>query len=102
VVITGKVKDALGRTAQVGFLVKLDRTPPRLAPTVTPKSFPVGGTAVVSANATDSGSGVASQSCGALVTTKAGSYTVTCKATDYAGNSATASTSYTVTVKRAS
>lgn len=102
VMITGKVKDSLGRTAQVSFLVKLDRTPPKLAPTVTPKSFPVGGTAVVSANATDSGSGVASQSCGALITTKAGTYTVTCIATDYAGNSATASTSYTVTVKRTS
>ena len=86
----------LGRTATVQFVVKVDRTPPKLAPTVTPSTIPLGGTAVVKANATDALSGIASESCGALQTSTLGKKTVTCRATDAAGNTATATASYSV------
>ena len=94
--VTGRVVDALGRTASVQFLVKVDRTPPKLAPTVTPSTIPLGGTAVVSANATDVLSGIASQSCEALQTATIGKKTLTCRAADLAGNTATATVGYNV------
>jgi hypothetical protein len=54
------------------------------------------GTAIAAANATDSGSGVATQSCGAVSTNTVGTKTVTCTATDNAGNTATTTVSYKV------
>ena len=96
VVVTGRVTDLLGRTATVQFVVKVDRTPPKLAPTVTPSTIPLGGTAVVKANATDALSGIAAESCGALQTSTLGKKTVTCRATDAAGNTSTATANYSV------
>jgi hypothetical protein len=55
------------------------------------------GSATASPNATDALSGVASSSCIAPSTASVGVKTVGCTATDNAGNSATASASYTVT-----
>ncbi|MHC2999870.1 hypothetical protein [Microbacterium sp. HJ5] len=90
------VTDALGRIATAGITVKLDETAPALAPTVSPNPVAVGGAAVAVPAATDLGSGVASQSCDTPSTGTAGSKTVACRATDVAGNSATATASYTV------
>lgn len=74
-----------------------DTTGPTLAPTVSPSPLRVGQTgATASANATDAGSGVASQSCGAIDTSTAGDHTVTCTATDNAGNTTDETIHYTV------
>ena len=76
---------------------KIDHTPPSLAPTVTPAAPSLNQTGVTaSPNATDATSGVASASCGAIDTSTAGDHTVTCTATDNAGNTNAATIHYTV------
>lgn len=95
--VVGHVLDELGRSASVSILVKVDGRAPTLAPTVTPATVAVGGSAVAAPHATDAGSGVASASCAAPNTATAGAKTVTCTATDVAGNTATATAAYTVT-----
>jgi hypothetical protein len=73
-----------------------DTTPPTLNPVVTPNPVLLGGSATVAASASDSGSGIASQSCGSLNTSSVGSKTVSCTATDNAGNTASKTASYQV------
>jgi hypothetical protein len=63
---------------------------------VSPNPVYLNGSATASAGATDSGSGIASQSCGTLSTNSVGAKTVTCTATDNAGNTNTVSVSYNV------
>ncbi|MDY0908356.1 hypothetical protein SOM19_02560, partial [Microbacterium sp. CFBP9034] len=94
--ISRTVTDTLGREATTAITVTLDRTPPALAPVVTPDPVAVGGTATARAGATDTGSGIAEQSCDTPVTTTAGSQTLSCQATDTAGNTSTATATYTV------
>jgi hypothetical protein len=94
--VTGTARDAAGRTVTVEFLVRVDKTPPQLSPSVTPSTVPVGGTATASPNATDIGSGVASATCDPVDTSKTGKKQVWCYATDHVGNSAKAKASYTV------
>ena len=89
--------DGNGNTsAPVTATVRIDTVAPTLVPTVTPASIPVGGSATVLPSATDGGSGLASSSCTAPNTTSVGSRTVTCTATDLAGNVATAEVPYQV------
>lgn len=78
--------------------VKIDKTPPTLAPSLPAAATEVLLNAVVSAtpNATDAVSGVASSSCGAVATNVLGTFSINCTATDNAGNTATTSLSYTV------
>ncbi|MFT3895748.1 MAG: PxKF domain-containing protein [Anaerolineales bacterium] len=86
-------------SSRLGFSLTLvvgDTTPPILNPVVSPNPVYLNGTAVATANATDSGSGIATQSCGPVVTNTVGTHTVTCTATDNAGNTATATVSYKV------
>jgi hypothetical protein len=94
---TGTAVDQAGNSATVNFgPIKIDKTAPTLAPSVSPNPVYLNGTATVSAGATDTGSGIATQSCGALSTNTVGTKTVTCTATDNAGNTATASATYRV------
>jgi hypothetical protein len=88
--------DVAGNTATAGTTVNVDQTAPTLSPTVTPNPVILGGTANASAGASDALSGVDSQSCQTPTTATIGSKSVTCTATDNAGNTATASASYTV------
>ena len=83
------------QTVTVGY----DATPPTLAPSMAAgSSFAVGQpAAAVTAGAQDATSGVASQSCGAVDTTSIGTRSVTCTATDNAGNPASVTRSYAVT-----
>ncbi len=74
--------------------IKIDKTAPTLASSVSPNPVYLNGTAIATANATDSGSGIATQSCGTLTTNTVGTKTVTCTATDNAGNTATKTVSY--------
>lgn len=88
--------ESSSRTGLSLTLTKRDTTPPTLNPVVSPNPVYLNGTATVTANATDSESGVASQSCGPVVTNTVGTHTVTCTATDNAGNTATKTVSYRV------
>jgi hypothetical protein len=74
----------------------VDATPPTLNPTVTPNPVLLHGSAVAEANATDTNSGVASASCDPVDTGSVGLKTLTCTATDAAGNTASATVSYNV------
>jgi hypothetical protein len=88
-----------GGTDHTTVSIKRDATAPTLAPSVSPNPVPLGGSATASANATDSGSGVdtASVQCGAVSTSAVGTFTVSCSASDLAGNaSGDFSASYTV------
>ncbi|MDQ3548338.1 MAG: RCC1 domain-containing protein, partial [Chloroflexota bacterium] len=85
-----------GGTTTDTVTIKRDATSPSLDPSVTPDSVLVNGSASASPNATDATSGVVSASCESLDTTSVGVKSVTCTATDAAGNVATASASYTV------
>ncbi|HSO29130.1 MAG TPA: choice-of-anchor Q domain-containing protein [Candidatus Sulfomarinibacteraceae bacterium] len=77
---------------------KLDQTPPTLTPTLNVAApITIGQTGVVaSPNATDATSGLASSSCGSVDTSSPGVQTVTCTATDNAGNVGSASLTYVV------
>ena len=57
--VRGTVTDALGRQASAQILVRVDKDPPLLAPTISPPLILVGTAAVAYPNATDAGSGVA-------------------------------------------
>ena len=74
-----------------------DTTDPTLAPTFSqPPPFLRGTTGItVDPHATDA-SGIASQSCDAVTTAAVGAFTVTCRATDNAGNSASVDVPYVV------
>jgi hypothetical protein len=78
--------------------VRIDDVAPTLSPTV-PATLLLGAAApAVAPGATDTGgSGIASSSCTAITTDTIGTRTVTCTATDKAGNSTTVERPYTVT-----
>ncbi|WP_243075396.1 hypothetical protein [Microbacterium sp. SS28] len=94
--VTGTVTDLIGRTATATVLVRLDATAPTLTPAVTPAKVEVGAPATATPNATDAASGVASQSCDVPQTATAGAASVTCRATDVAGNTTVVQAHYTV------
>jgi hypothetical protein len=85
-----------GGDASERVTVKRDATAPTLAPTVSPDPVLVGGSAVATPNASDDLSGVAAESCDAVDTGSVGSQSLTCTATDAAGNTAEQLVSYTV------
>jgi hypothetical protein len=94
---TGTCVDNAGNTAsdtQTGL--KIDKTAPTLNPSVAPNPVLLGGTAAASPNAADALSGLASASCDTPDTASVGFKSVSCAATDLAGNTATASANYRV------
>ena len=81
----------------VGAAVKVDQTDPTLAPTLSATTIQLGQTGVTaSPHADDPTSHVASSSCDAVTTATPGDHTVTCHATDNAGNTASATIHYVV------
>jgi hypothetical protein len=95
--VTGTCADLAGNTAsdnQVGF--NIDKTKPILNPVISPNPIILNGSATINPGASDALSGIASQSCGSLDTSTVGIKTVTCTATDNAGNSASTTISYLV------
>ncbi len=92
------VTDAAGNISAPSNVVtvKIDKAPPVLNPVVNPNPVLLGGTATASAVAGDALSGVASQSCAPVATGSVGPKSVTCTATDNAGNTATKAASYGV------
>ena len=85
-----------GGPASQSVTVKRDATPPTLAPVVNPNTVTLNGSVIASGGANDALSGLATQSCGTLDTTSIGAKSVTCTATDNAGNTASATASYSV------
>ena len=94
--ISCTVTDTAGNQTTVNDFIHIDTTAPVLTPTVSPNPVVLNATATASANASDAMSGVASQSCGPVVTSTVGTFTVTCTATDVAGNTSTATATYNV------
>ena len=83
--------------AAASYVVAVDKTKPTLSPSVSPSSIFLNGTAMVASGAADALSGLYMDGCSALDTTTPGTKTVTCTATDNAGNSNSASATYVVT-----
>jgi hypothetical protein len=90
--------DANGNASPVQSVTfKIDGTAPTLSPALSSTPVQVGQTGVTaSPNATDPTSGVASASCGTVDTSTPGSKTVSCTATDNAGNTSTVDFAYVV------
>ena len=90
------VSNLLGSAGPVSVTVKRDVTPPSLDPSVSPNPVLLYGSASASPNASDSTSGVATESCDAVDPSSVGEKIVECTAIDNAGNQASASTLYNV------
>jgi hypothetical protein len=92
--------DLAGNVAVAGAVLsdpfKIDKTNPTLAPVVTPNPVTLGGTATVASNANDTLSTLDTHSCGALNPSTVGTKSVTCTATDKAGNSDSQTVNYGV------
>jgi hypothetical protein len=88
-----------GGTSSESVTIKRDATKPTLSPSVSPNPVLLNGSATASAGASDNLSGIASASCGPVDTSSVGSKSVTCNATDNAGNTANASANYSVGYK---
>jgi hypothetical protein len=98
--INGSCTDRAGNSAQgATSAFKYDATKPTLNPAVSPNPVLLNATATATANASDNLSGVASASCGSVDTSSVGSKSVTCTATDDAGNTNSANASYSVIYK---
>ncbi|MRS04606.1 HYR domain-containing protein, partial [bacterium] len=85
--VTAICKDTSGNTAsdtQSG--INIDLTAPTLVPIVSPNPVVLNGSAVATSGATDSLSGIATKSCGAVDTSSVGLKSLACTATDKAGN----------------
>jgi hypothetical protein len=95
VTVTCSATSAGGETP-FSLSLKIDRTAPTLAPTVSPSVVAIGGSALASPHASDATSGVASSSCDTPATGSAGVFSVDCTARDRAGNTATSPVGYTV------
>jgi hypothetical protein len=81
----------------VSATAKIDRTDPELDPSLSSTTIVLHQAGVTaSPNATDETSRIASASCGPVDTSTPGDHTVTCTATDKAGNSATETINYVV------
>jgi len=85
-----------GGTANVTVSIQRDAAAPALNPVVTPDPVLLNGSAVANPNATDTVSGLASATCDSVDSSSVGLHTVACSATDNAGNTASASASFTV------
>ncbi len=95
--LSAACQDRAGNVAPTAsYVAAIDKTKPTLSPWVTPSSIFLNGTAAATSGAADELSGLAAESCGALNTTTPGIKTVICTATDKAGNSNSASTTYAV------
>jgi len=93
----GQCTNDAGLTASAAALIiKRDATAPTLSPLVSPNPVVLNGSATASAGALDATSGIASSACNSLVLTSVGPKTVSCNATDNAGNTASASATYSV------
>jgi chitobiase/beta-hexosaminidase-like protein len=93
----GTCEDNAGNTASASLGgISIDRDAPTLDPSVSPDPVQLGAPATASPNASDALSGIDTASCDSVDTSSVGTKTLSCSATDRAGNTASASTSYAV------
>lgn len=97
--------DPAGNCATGSIPISIDMTAPTIAFSGNSGTYPVDTTVAIACAATDALSGIASNTCSPTsqpaYSFGVGSHTITADATDNAGNHATASTSFTVTVTAA-
>ncbi len=95
--VSGGCTDRAGnRASDSSAAFKFDNTNPTLSPTVSPNPVLLNGSATANANASDATSLVASEGCDPVDTSAVGARSVTCRATDNAGNANSASANYSV------
>lgn len=92
------IVDQAGNTSAPSNVVtvRIDKTAPALAPSVSPNPLLLNAVATAAANGSDTLSGVATQSCVPLVTATVGIKATACAVTDLAGNSTNANANYRV------
>ncbi len=93
---TCEATNGSGFAASGSVVIKRDATAPSLSPVVDPNPVILHQQATASPNATDAMSGLASQSCGTPLTSSIGPKTVSCTATDLAGNVSEVEATYNV------
>ena len=93
--------DLAGNTSTASDIVKVDKTPPTVSYSAHPSSYSLLAPVAITCDASDTLSGIASSTCpgasGVAWTLGAGSHTLSASATDVAGNSSNASTTFMVT-----
>lgn len=92
------VTDKAGNTSAPSAVItaNIDKTPPQMTVTMPPALVVLNATHDFGLSASDGLSGVASQSCTGFSTATPGTRTVTCSATDRAGNTVSRSSTYRV------
>lgn len=98
ITLTSTCIDVAGNRQTATAVARVDKTAPSIAPTITPNPVLLGGTAQAAANATDSGSGIATQSCQPVLTATLGSKSLECSATDNVGRTTVEAVPYVVGV----
>jgi hypothetical protein len=94
---SGTCTDKAGNiSAPATATVNIDKTAPTLSPSVSPNPAVLNGSATANPGASDVLSGIDTASCATVDTSSVGPHSVNCTATDKAGNSASASASYSV------
>ena len=105
VTLPAACNDLAGNTGSASYVVKVDKTPPTVTYAGNAGSYSLFAPVAITCTATDSLSGVASNTCanvsGLAWTFGAGPHTLSATATDIAGNVANGSTTFTVTVSPA-
>lgn len=97
---SGIATDQAGNSASTSVAgINIDQTAPTVHPSVSPDPVLLHGVAAVIAGASDTLSGIATTSCGAIDTSTVGTHVVVCDASDLAGNSALGLASYRVTYR---
>lgn len=95
------IQDNAGNSAQSNAVaVRIDRTPPTLVATMPPAKLFLNASHNFALDASDALSGVENQSCIGFSTATVGTRTVTCSATDRAGNTTSRSSTYSVEKRR--
>jgi hypothetical protein len=105
ITLTASCNDLAGNTGSASYVVKVDKTPPTVSYAGNAGSYSLFAPVAITCTPADSLSGVASNTCenvsGLAWTFGAGPHTLSATATDNAGNVASASTTFTVTVSPA-
>jgi hypothetical protein len=104
--LTSTCQDLAGNKASASYSVKVDKTSPTVAFAGNAGTYTVAQSVSISCSASDALSGLASETCPSVSGTAwslgLGTHTVSATATDNAGNTGSASASYTVTVDETS
>jgi hypothetical protein len=87
---------SLGGSASSSVTIKRDATAPSLNPSVSPGLLLLNATASAVSGGSDEGSGLGASSCGNVDSSSVGTKSLTCSATDLAGNESSTTLGYSV------